>query len=398
MRSGRTLLIGIAVTALVATGCEWNFETLDGQSNGPNGRINAGVGTFGSSVIYNGRPHVFYRDDTAGDLRHGYYNGSFWAFETLDGSGGGNGRVNWDVAWTTSVVLYNGRPHVFYWDSTKGDLRHAYYNGAAWAFETLDGNGGANGRLDANVGIFSEALLYNGRPHVFYYTNTAGDLRHAYYNGFTWIFETLDGDGGANGRVDAAVGEYSAALLYNGRPHVFYRNDSNKQLRHAYYNGSAWGFETLDGNGGSNGRTNGAVGTFNAVVLYNGRPHAFYYDTSDADLRHAYWNGVFWAFETLDGAGGPGGRLDTDLGSYNAAGLYGGRPQVFYYKETGAELRHASYNGSAWVFETLDGNGGSNGRTTNSVGLHNTLVLYNGQPHVFYWDAPGGDLRHGWFG
>ena len=114
--------------------------------NGPNGRVGAGVGTYGSSVIYNGRPHVFYRDGTVGDLRHGYYNGSFWAFETLTAAGGGNGHVNWDVAWTTSVVLYNGRPHVFYWDSTNGDLRHAYYNGVAWAFETLDGNGGADDR------------------------------------------------------------------------------------------------------------------------------------------------------------------------------------------------------------------------------------------------------------
>ncbi|MCZ7531766.1 MAG: hypothetical protein M5U31_16385 [Acidimicrobiia bacterium] len=38
----------------------------------------------------------------------------------------------------SSVLLYNGRPHVFYWDQNSGGLRHAYDNGQFWAFETLD--------------------------------------------------------------------------------------------------------------------------------------------------------------------------------------------------------------------------------------------------------------------
>ena len=147
------------------------------------------------------------------------------------------------------MVLYNGRPHVFYYDSTDDTLRHAYYNGVAWAFEILDGNGGPNGRVVSNVGEYGATILYNGRPHVFYHADALNSLRHAYYNGTTWAFETLDG---VNGRINATVGvEQRRTILYNGRPHAFYYDANNGNLRHAYYNGSAWGFETLDGAGGS---------------------------------------------------------------------------------------------------------------------------------------------------
>ncbi|MCZ7531762.1 MAG: hypothetical protein M5U31_16365 [Acidimicrobiia bacterium] len=67
----RVLLVGVVVAALFATGCEWNFETLDGHQNGPSGQVSADVGAYGSSVIYNGRPHVFYYA-SGGDLRHAY--------------------------------------------------------------------------------------------------------------------------------------------------------------------------------------------------------------------------------------------------------------------------------------------------------------------------------------
>ncbi len=83
--------------------------------------------------------------------------------------------------WHPRAILYNDRPHVFYYDDTNGNLRHGYWNGAAWSFETLDGAGGPNGRIVADMGFYNEAFLYNGRPHNFYYDATNGNLRHAYF-------------------------------------------------------------------------------------------------------------------------------------------------------------------------------------------------------------------------
>lgn len=135
------------------------------------------------------------------------------------------------------------------------------------------------------------------------------------------------------------MGDHSAVVLIDGRPHVFYRG--LQTLRHAYYNGLFWAFETLDGEGGPHGRTNANVGAFNAVVLYGGRPHVFYQDATNRNLRHAYFTGTAWGFETLDGAGGPNGRIVADTGLTNAAVSNWGRPEVFYYDRTGGNLRHA---------------------------------------------------------
>ena len=43
------------------------------------------------------------------------------------------------------------------------------------------------------------------------------------------------------------------------------------------------------------------IGGFNAALLYNGQPQDFYWDTATNSLRHAWWNGAAWNFETLDG-------------------------------------------------------------------------------------------------
>ncbi|MEZ5171424.1 MAG: hypothetical protein R3A49_11855 [Acidimicrobiia bacterium] len=400
MRRIRTLGVGLAVVALLSTGCVWNYETLDGPGGKP-GSSTEVQGFFSSAVVYNGAPHVFYAGRAAGTnwvLRHAYWNGSFWAFETLDGLGGRPGHTNNHVGRGTSAVLYNGRPHVFYDDETDHALRHAYWNGVAWAFETLDGNGGGGGRTTNDVGAQPSVMLYNGRPHLFYPDGDDNSLRHGYYNGVAWAFEVLDGLGGPHGRTTNIVGSYPAPLLYNGRPHVFYYDGTVAALRHAYWNGSFWAFETLDGPGGRPGSTVNAVGKFGSAVVYGSRPHVFYNDNDDDSLRHAYYNGVTWAFETLDGTGSVvPGHSNAKLGYDTAATLYGGRPDVYY--GTDDSLRRAYYDGSAWEFTNIDGPDSSlPGHTNDSVGYENSVVAISGKIHVFNRDFTTGALRHVWFG
>ncbi|MCZ7531774.1 MAG: hypothetical protein M5U31_16425 [Acidimicrobiia bacterium] len=364
------------------------------RTHGPQRRLH------NTAILYNGRPHVFYWDNTDDTLRHAYYNGSFWAFEILDGKGGPNGRMNGGVGEEGAAILYNGRPHVFYRSDGIDSLRHAYYNGSAWAFETLDGQGGPNGRINADVGWENSVVLYNGRPHVFYYNSTNDTLRHAYYNGWAWIFETLDGAGGPNGRVSSDVGEYGAVILYNGRPHVFYHADALNSLRHAYYNGSAWIFETLDGQGGPNGRINATVGIDNAALLYNGRPHLFYYDANNGNLRHAYYNGSAWGFRDA--------RRPTDPDPMVAS-----TPTSAWRtrrSSTTAALGSSTTTtrtGTCATPTTTVRRGASRGSTepveptvapTSLSACSTPLSSYNGRPHVFYWDIDNADLRHAYFG
>jgi hypothetical protein len=373
---------------------DWSFETLDG-AGGPTGRVDSFVGSDIATTLFGANPHVFYRDAAGGNLRHGWWSGTTWGFETLDGAGGPTGRIDASVGEYASAVNFGGNPHVFYYDGSSGNLRHAWWSGTTWGFETLDGAGGANGRTDGNVGILTSAVMFGGNPHVFYYDATNGNLRHAWWSGTTWGFETLDGAGGPTGRIDADLGLDSSVTLYGAGPHVFYYDASGGNLRHAWWSGTTWGFETLDGISGAGGRLDANVGRTTATTLYGAGPHVWYYDASGGDLRHAWWSGSAWGFETLDGAGGPSGRIDNEAGRFPTVTIYAGQPHVWYHGAS--DLRHGFYTGTAWGFETLDGAGGPGGRIASLAGYYNSVVLFGGQPHVFYLDATGGDLRHAWF-
>jgi len=77
------------------------------------------------------------------------------------------------VGWYTSIALdSSGHPHISYL-SIPGDLKYAYYDGT-WHIETVDKTG--------NVGLHTSiALDSSGHPHISYYDDTNGDLKYAYY-------------------------------------------------------------------------------------------------------------------------------------------------------------------------------------------------------------------------
>ena len=64
-------------------------------------------------------------------------------------------------------------------------------------------------------------------------------------------------------------------------------------------------------------------------------------------------------------------------------------------------LRHEWWDGTRWNFETLDG-AGSTGHDTYPVGLYNTVTVFNGQLHVFTEESDTSNLplnlRHDWWG
>ena len=396
-------LVCAAALAAPASAARWNVETLDGDIENLNGRDDEDTGRFNATVVWNGTPHVFYRDVTNENLRHAWWSSVAWFYETLDGDAGPNGRVGNAVGEFTAATVWNNTPHVFYYDDTDGDLRHAWWTGTTWLFEDLDGTGGADGRTTNTVGADAAVTVWNNQPHVWYFDGSAGDLRHAWWTGTRWQFETLDGATvGPNGRVNATVGEDNAVSVWNGTPHVFYRDSTNADLRHAWWTGAAWFFETLDGAGGTNGRVTNATGADTAVTVWNNEPHVWYQQIDTRDLRHAWWNGTAWFFETLDGAGGTNGRIDGVLGYDSAVTVWNATPHVFYGALSSGDLRHGWWTGSAWQFEVLDGFCTTlpctGGRTTDIVGSDNAVVVWNSQPHVWYRNTTAGDLRHTWYG
>jgi hypothetical protein len=178
---------------------------------------------------------LFYYDSTFGNLRHAWSNATGWHFENLDGDPGSIGHWNSDLGNTSAAISFNGSLQVTYFDNGSGNLRHAWANAAGWHFENLDGDPGSIGHYNGNVGISpAMAVDSSGTMHVFYYESNGdkGDMRHAYADASGWHFEPLDGSGGLpNTRVNGNAGIDAAATSGTFGLNLFYDDQNSGALR-----------------------------------------------------------------------------------------------------------------------------------------------------------------------
>jgi hypothetical protein len=217
--------------------------------------------------------------------------------------------------------------------------------------------------------------------------------------GTTWNAPVvLDGAGGSDGRVTSQIAGDTAAVMYGGVAHVFYAAQSGGEwvLRHARFGPSPL-FETLDGEGGGDGRTTYSVGSDVSAVVYGGEIHVFYLNDATGVLRHAFFTGTVWRFRNLDGASHRGGRIFADLGRASVATVFNGKLEVFYLEQTGMDVRRASYDGTTWTFQDLDGDSTIGGHTIHDVGYNLATGMWGGSLHVLYYEAdPAYDGELGW--
>jgi hypothetical protein len=119
--------------------------------------------------------------------------------------------------------------HVFSQDATTGDIRHAVFDGTSWRFSVLDGNGTWNGRTTARVGDAIAVGIWGSRLRVLY-TGWPSDLRLAtrHLDG-SWDFATISSD--AVPPVALRTTSGSIALIAYGSQHGIVAGR---------WNGSAW--------------------------------------------------------------------------------------------------------------------------------------------------------------
>ena len=194
--------------------------------------------------------------------------------------------------------------------------------GNKWWIQTAD--------AQDDVGKYTSiALDSNNTPHISYFDNTNDDLKHAYYDGNQWHKETVDSPGD--------VGEHLSLVLdSNDRPHISYRDKTNTNLKYAYYDGNQWHNETVD--------SLGNVGRYTSIALDgNDRPHISYLDDSNYDLKYSYYNGSQWHNETVDSQG--------VLGMYTSIALDSNdNPHISYFSwkndDTNNDLKYAVMDNS----------------------------------------------------
>ena len=193
-----------------------------------------------------------------------------------------------------------------------------------WSIEIVDSVG--------DVGKYNSITVdSNNRPHISYFDETNDDLKYAYWDGSSWQIETVDSDG--------SVGWYSAiAIDANNRPHISYFAATNDDLKYAYWDGSSWQIETVD--------SDGSVGWYSAIAIdANNRPHISYFDETNDDLKYAYWDGSSWQIETV--------ASDGSVGWYSAIAIdANNRPHISYFDETNDDLKYVGAvpdTESAWT-------------------------------------------------
>lgn len=327
--------------ANASTPANWTFGTIDTANN---------VGRTPAAVVHNNTLHVFYYDATNTNLRHAWLPvGGSWQINNHDGDPGSIAvrSSHVDTGLMPAVTVFGGGLQLFYFEPTSQDLRHSWSNaaGTSWSFETFDGAPGAPGNHAGNVGYDPHAVVFNGMLHVFYYDASTGDLRLSKTNP-GWQFSVLDGDSTVDGRRNATLGLNPSTAVYDNTLQVLYYDQTNGDLRHAWYNGTSnWQFENLDGDTGSIAKRSGAVGATPCIASDGTNLHAFALDAERGDLRH-YWMSVAqpWQAETLDGRGDDGntGRINGATGEDPVVISFANNWHVFYYESTNTNFRHST--------------------------------------------------------
>jgi len=232
---------------------------------------------------------------------------------------------------------------------------------ADWQIETVDSSG--------NVGEYTSiALDSNNNPHISYYDNTNSNLKYAYFDG-GWHRETVDSSSWYTGTGT------SLALDSSDNPHISYFDLVYFTLRYAYYEGY-WHRETVDSH------VDGEYFPWSSLALdTSDNPHISYYIPYGGNLKRAYYDSG-WNTEMVDSSG--------DVGPYTSLALdTSNNPHISYYDNTNSNLKYAYFDGG-WHIETVDSSG--------DVGRYTSLALdTSNNPHISYYDNTNDNLKYAYF-
>ena len=190
------------------------------------------------------------------------------------------------------------------------------------------------------------------------------------------------------------------SVTFNSNPAIIYQDGKYKSLKVALWNGKIWNKLTVDGRGGSAGRTRNAIaGEVSACVSGYGKTqtlHIFYADSVDLDLRYATYDGKTFKYEVVDGNGTEVNnyedpirtRTASDVSVSSACSATSSGVQVFYRDESqGILLGAVRAKGTTdWKYELVDGDRKTDERTTGDVAFH-LDALFDGKETILIYDS-----------
>lgn len=203
----------------------------------------------------------------------------------------------------------------------------------------------------------------------------------------------LDGAGGAGGRTTHAIGPKTAAVTYATLLRVFEHDATTGDLRWGTRTSTGWTFQTLDGAGGTGGRINGNVGWNTALSVYGSKLHAFYFwqdPSCDPEcnlfgsIREGVFDGATWTFRTIDEINCCKVDQSLAVAPRSATDVY-----LLYenYGLSTQNLRAKRWNGSSWSNVGCVGEPYSDGAI---AGAYASAAVVNGIVRVTYFDSYSG--------
>ena len=191
-----------------------------------------------------------------------------------------------------------------------------------------------------------------------------------------------------------------ASATFNGQPAIAYIDSKSGDLKLATWSGTVWVKVTVDGAGGSSGRTNAAIkGALSLCVNGSGKNqtlHIFYSDSQGNDLRYAKYDGKKFTYEVVDGDAPQVNnyedpirvRTGSDVSVSSACVASAGGVQVFYRDESQGILLGAvkTTTAKSWSYELIDGDRKTDNRTTGDVAFH-LKAAFDGKTSYIIYDS-----------
>ena len=240
---------------------------------------------------------------------------------------------------------------------------------SAWKSTVIDQNADAK---------YIATTTYLGKPVIAYSESKNGDLKLATYSTNKWVVKTIDGDDDNAGKtLNNVSGHISLCTSTIGKIsylHIFYTDLTNKDLKYALYNGKSFKYETVDGDGlvaqdyKEVNRIRGAsdVSVSNACSVNNNIIQVFYRDESQGILLGAVKENGKWRYEIVDGDKDTENRTTGDVAFHMKSVTVGKKINLIYDSVKGfdaeknitkGEVRYATRSTSAsldWEYKTLD--------------------------------------------
>jgi hypothetical protein len=192
---------------------------------------------------------------------------------------------------------------------------------------------------------------------------------------------------------------------YRGNPVIVYGDEATRSLKIATNSGNRWRISTA-----RKGVDVGPISLCKSGSRSKETLHVFYGETTRQDLIHSFQRSGKWSHETVDGNGddvqdyreGLRRKTASDVSVSNACASTSQGLQVFYRDESQGILLGAVKTSSGWVYEIVDGDKTSQGRTTGDVAFHLSATSDKNTVYLVYdsvltinsnRDATSGEVR-----